>query len=160
MKKLSIVCLGLLLQGCVGLAVGTYGTFEDEKSSVSISSKRNELSYGSNATTVTKETLVSSWGEPDAIERIGSCEVVTYHDGYSWSGVGAFVVFLPVPLMVPSGKDESRFYFVDDQFVRLVSEYGEVTGALGYMCGSNECKGLAGPVNTDKAREVKVTWCE
>lgn len=76
MKKLSIACLCLLLQGCVGLAVGTYGTFEDEKTSVSISSKRNEFSYGVSTTTLTKETLISSWGEPDAIEKIGIAKLL------------------------------------------------------------------------------------
>lgn len=159
MKKLSIFCLTFFLQGCVGLAVGTYGTFEDEKTSVNITSERNKFNYGASATALTKEALISSWGEPDAITQVGSCEVVTYHDGYSWSGVGAFIVFFPIPLVVPTGHDENRFYFVNGKSVGLITEYGEVTGALGYMCGSNECKGLAGPVNTEKPRQVEVKWC-
>jgi hypothetical protein len=159
-NKLSILCLGFLLQGCVGLAVGSYGTFEDEKISVSISSERNEFEYGASTTVLTKEILISSWGEPDAIEKIGSCEVDTYHDGYSWSGVGAFVVLFPIPLLVPSGSESNRFYFINGRFVRLVSEYGEITAAFGYMCGSSGCNGFAGPVNTDKVRKVEVTWCE
>lgn len=159
MKKLSILLAALLIQGCVGLAVGTYGTFEDEKSTVSISSSKNEFSYSSSSAALTKETLISTWGDPDGIVAEGKCEVLTYHDGYNWSGAGAFIVFFPVPILVPTGHDENRFYFINGEFVRLVSEYGEVTGALGYICGSNECKGMAGPVNTEKSRKIEVNWC-
>lgn len=160
MSRWVIVCLAVFLHGCVGLAVGTYGTFEGEKTSVSISNKRNAFSYGGSSTPLTKEVLLSSWGEPDAVDQVGHCEVVTYHDGYTWSGVGAFFVFFPIPLLIPTGHDENRFYFVDGELVGLVTEYGDVTGALGYMCGSNACRGLAGRVNADKPRKITVKWCE
>ena len=159
MKKLSILLVAILLQGCVGLAVGTYGTFEDEKSTAKISSTKNEFIYGYSAANLSKESLISAWGEPDSVSTEGKCEVLTYNDGYNWSGVGAFILFFPIPILVPTGHDENRFYFINGELVRLVSEYGEVTGALGYMCGSNECKGMAGPVNTKKSRKVKVNWC-
>lgn len=143
MRIIIIICLTQLLTGCVGLAVGTFGTFE----------RKEELP------TLTKESLISKNGEPDKISIVGKCEVFTYYDGYNWSGAGAFVLIVPLPVLLPTGNDESRYYFKNGKSVAVVSEYGEVTGALGYMCGSNECKGLAGRVNTDQTREIEVTWC-
>lgn len=159
MKKLTILCLAFILNGCVGLAVGTYGTFQAEKESFNISDEKNYFDYSVNTIKLTKEVLLSTWGEPDEIAKVGNCEVVTYYDGYNWSGIGAFIVFFPVPLLVPTGHDENRFYFINGESVGLVTEYSEVIGALGYMCGSNECKGLAGPVNSEKKRNIEVKWC-
>jgi len=158
-RVLAIISTVLSLSGCVGLAVGTYGTFENKEESFSISSEKNSFEYSTSAETLTKEQLVSTWGEPDQISMVGSCEVVAYNDGFSWSGVGAFLVIIPIPLLAPSGYDENRFYFINGQAVGLVTEYGEVTGGLGYMCGSNECSGLAGEVNKDKTRQIQVPWC-
>lgn len=160
MKIISIFSLVLVLTGCVGLAVGSYGTFEDHKESFAISEIKNEFDYQAEYPKLSKAELVSTWGKPDDVSTDGNCEVVTYHDGYSWSGVGAFLLFFPLPVLVPTGHDESRFYFVNGESVGVVTEYGEVTAGLGYMCGSNECSFLAGSVNTDKARRVKVDWCE
>lgn len=159
MQKTLLMMTICLLQGCVGLAVGTYGTFEADYDSFSIGNQRNELAYRTEEKSLTKSLLVSSWGEPDEILRLGNCEVLSYYDGYTWSGAGAFIVFVPVPLIVPTGRDENRFYFVEGESVGLVTEYGEVSGALGYMCGSNECKWLAGPVNRPRSVAVESTWC-
>jgi len=143
MRKIIVIFLAQVITGCMGVSVGTFGTFEIKQENISL----------------TKEQLISRNGVPDDISTTGNCEVLTYFDGYSWSGIGAFVVIIPVPLLVPSGYDETRYYFINGKSVASVSEYGEITGALGFMCGSNECEALAGPVNTDKTREVKVTWC-
>ncbi|TKB45164.1 hypothetical protein [Thalassotalea mangrovi] len=160
MKKLILLlALVMPLSGCVGLAVGTFGTFETKVSKPDISEERNQFDYKIEAPTFTKEALVNSWGEADEIIQDGVCEVLIYHDGYSWSGVGAFVVVVPIPLLVPSGYDENRFYFKDGYSVGLIKEYGEVTSALGYMCGSNECKFLSGTVNTEKTKKVEMAEC-
>lgn len=79
---------------------------------------------------------------------------------YNWSGIGAFVVIVPIPLVIPSGHDETKFYFIDNASVAAITEYGEVTSMFGYMCGSNECGFKAGPVNSDKTRKVTVDWCK
>ncbi|WP_371189013.1 hypothetical protein [Thalassotalea maritima] len=149
----------LCLSGCVGLAVGTYGTFESQKDNFNLTDKRNQQGYGEN-TSYSKEHVISLWGTPDNITTKGSCDIFSYHDGYNWSGVGAFVVVVPIPLVIPSGADETKIYFKNNQSVKLVSEYGEITGMFGYMCGSNECGFKSGAVNTDKPRTVPVTWCE
>lgn len=162
-KAMRILCFILassVLSGCVGVAVGTYGTFESESESFKLTDKRNEFGYGMADEVITKEHLMELWGAPNEIFSAGSCEVLTYYDGYTWSGVGAFFVVVPVPLLVPSGRDENRFYFRNGEALGLVREYGEVTGMFGFMCGSNECRAAAGPVNTGKRRKVNVGWCD
>lgn len=160
MKILSIFSLVILLSGCVGLAVGSYGTFEEHKEKFAVSTNKNEFDYRAEYPKTTKDELLSAWGEPDELSNHGDCEVVIYYDGYTWAGVGAFIVFFPVPLLVPTGHEENRFYFKNGESVGMVAEYGEVTAGLGYMCGSNECAFLSGAVNTDKPRAVEVNWCE
>ena len=137
----------LLISGCVGLAVGTFGTFESGKD---VGSRFSE----------TREELVRERGAPDSVETHGRCEALIYHDGWSWSGVGAFLGLIPVPLLVPSGHDEETVYLRDGRTVGVVSEYGEVTGMLGFMCGGDQCGFEAGPVNRDMTRTAAVPWCE
>lgn len=145
--RLLFVVSSAFLSGCVGLAVGSFGTFESGNDVQPHFSK-------------TREEIIKERGVPDATKRVGTCDVLTYNDGWSWSGVGAFVVFLPIPLIVPSGNDEEKIYIKDGRTVGEVSEYGEVTGMLGFMCGDNECGFRAGPVNRDKTRKAAVPWCE
>ena len=160
MRILIAFILTITLSGCVGLAVGSYGTYESKKDTFKLENKRNDVNYYSESTSYSKEQVISLWGEPDEITTNGSCDVLTYHDGYNWSGIGAFLVIVPIPLAVPSGHDETKIYFKNNQSIKLTSEYGEITGMFGYMCGSNECGFKAGAVNTDKARVVPVTWCK
>jgi hypothetical protein len=159
MRILIVILSFFWLTGCVGLAVGSYGTFESQKDSFHLTEQRNKQGYGDKVT-YTKEQVISLWGEPDEITTNGSCDVLSYYDGYNWSGVGAFVLIVPIPLALPSGADETKIYFKNNQSVKLISEYGEITGMFGYMCGSNECGFKAGAVNTDKTRVVPITWCE
>jgi len=65
------------MSGCVGLAVGTFGTFESGKE---VGSRFSE----------TREMLFSARGAPDSVESHGRCETLIYQNGWSWSGVGAF----------------------------------------------------------------------
>lgn len=158
-KFISFLCLATLLQGCVGLSVGTFGTFERKYDLVEVSNKKNQFFETSDQKKLTKEHLISLWGEPDNTAQIGRCEVVTYYDGYNWSGVGALLGIVPLPILVPSGKEENRFYFIDGRSVGTVSEFGELTSLFGYMCGSNECSWHFGAANKDKTRKAKIDWC-
>ncbi|MBY6185368.1 hypothetical protein KUV89_01755 [Marinobacter hydrocarbonoclasticus] len=161
MKRILIAAgLSFGLSGCVGLAVGTFGTYESLKPNPAITAEKNEFGFGQPDQPLTKSALIAAWGEPDATRSEGRCEVLSYYDGYNWSGIGAFVAVVPIPLVVPSGHDENRFYFIDGQSVAAVTEYGEVTGGLGYVCGSNECQWLTGPVNTEKTRRADLSFCE
>lgn len=158
--RIMIVVLSIcLVTGCAGLAVGTYGTFEFHQDKFNLSDQRLQQNHGENKV-YTKEQVISLWGNPDKISATGSCEVFTYQNGYTWSGVGAFVLIVPIPLVIPSGHNETKIYFINNQSVKLTSEYGEVSRMFGYMCGSNECRFESGIVNQDKKRAVAVTWCE
>ncbi len=141
------------------MAVGSYGTYEYKKDSFEIGSEINDIkSFGNSAYTV--EQVVSLWGEPDEISINGSCDVLTYYDGYNWSGVGAFVLFFPVPLLVPSGHSKTKIYFKNSQSIKLTSEYGKEVSIFGYTCGSDKCGFSTGAVNPDQPRKVLITWCD
>ena len=159
MRILIALTLLISLSGCVGLAVGSYGTFESKKENFNLSEQRNKQGYGKNKS-YSKEQVITLWGTPDEISSKGACDVLTYHDGYNWSGIGAYVLIVPIPLALPSGNDETKIYFKNNQSIKLTSEYGEITGMFGYMCGSNACGFKTGAVNTDKPRKIPVTWCE
>ncbi|RCU48731.1 MULTISPECIES: hypothetical protein [Corallincola] len=159
MRVVFILLFVLHLSGCVGLAVGSYGTFENKKEDFTVSSERNKFDFGARKQAYTQEQLIELWGNPDDSYTEGKCTVLSYHDGYNWSGVGAFVFIIPIPLAVPSGNNETKLYFINNQSVAATTEYGEVIGMFGYMCGSNECGFNAGPVDSDKARKVSVDWC-
>lgn len=160
MRILLIISAALTLSGCVGLAVGSYGTFENKQEQFQLSDKRNEFKRFSEPKSYNKELVLTLWGQPDEIKQTGACETLIYHDGYTWSGIGAFVLIVPIPLAVPSGYDETRIYLRDGKTVGSVSEYGEITSMFGYMCGSNECDFNVGAVNQDKTRKVDITWCD
>lgn len=158
-KLFIIIALLPWLTGCVGLAAGTYGTFQAIDTSPNIGSSKNQFSYAPQAQPLTKAQLLSSWGTPDETYQSGSCEVLSYYDGYTWSGFGVFLGILPIPLLVPSGHDENRFYFKNGTTVAVVKEYGEVVSAYGYLCGSNQCGAVFGPVNTQLVREQSLAEC-
>jgi hypothetical protein len=138
-----VIPLLLLLNGCAGLAVGTFGTHEAFASQFQLKAERNEFEYvGSEK--YTKEEVIELWGEPDRKEVDGDYHTLMYYDGRAWSGVGAFVVILPIPLVLPTDRLEQTFYFKENTSVGVVRQYGEIKNVYGYMCGSNECSFVAG----------------
>ncbi len=85
--------------------------------------------------------------------------MLTYHSGRNWSGIGAFVLIAPIPIGIPTGKTENRFYFIQGEAVGLIEQYTEVKSAFGYMCGSNECGFLAGQVEGNHVIKEEPSWC-
>lgn len=159
MRFILILFPAFFLTGCVGFAVGSYGTFESKYEKFTLRAERNKFGYG-DPKPYTTESVVEFWGKPDESFQEGKCTVYSYHDGFSWSGVGAFVLVIPIPLLVPTGNDEIRIYFRDNQSIAAVSEFGKETSVFGFLCGSNECGFRAGAVNTDIPRKVDVDWCD
>lgn len=159
MRFLIATTMQFMLSGCVGLAVGTFDTFEGKTEDFTLSEKRNKFAYG-NAAEYTQEQVITLWGQPDEKHQEGLCSVFSYYDGYNWRGVGAFVLLVPVPLLVPSGHSEIKIYFKDNKSTAVVTEYGEVSSMFGFMCGSNECGFTAGAVNQNRTRNIKPVWCE
>ncbi|RTE85800.1 MULTISPECIES: hypothetical protein [Gammaproteobacteria] len=144
MRKLALLAPLLLLQGCVGLAVGTYGTYEHAQQHAQL----------------VRAEIIARHGEPDRIKRQGECEVLSYFEGYNWQGIGAFVAVVPVPLVAPTSRQERRFYIKSGKAVAEVREFGEVKSVYGFMCGSNECGFVAGPAHPELTESVMVRQCD
>lgn len=164
MRLLIFLILLPLLQGCAGLAVMTFGTFESDMGEhIRIEDKRNSYKQffiiyeGNNPS---KQEVVNSWGKPNISETYGKCEVLTYYDGYTWGGAGLFLLVIPIPILLPSGHNENRLYFIDGEFVRMVSEYSEIKNAYGYLCGSNECEWIKGKADLERIEKINIDWCD
>lgn len=151
-KGIFALMIAVVFSGCAGIAVGTYGKHEKLRTSYSLLEGRNNFGYRTDPGGYSEEDILRLWGEPDSIEFSGTCKVLSYRNGRAWSGVGAFVFLVPVPLLVPSGYYENRFYINEDDSVALVTEYGEVKYAFGSMMGSNEARFLAGRVNEEQTK--------
>ena len=161
-RALFFVLLTLLLSGCVGIAVGTYGKKELARTDFGLAKERNQLSFEKRDIPYTEGEITEYWGEPDSVGDFGECKVLTYADGISWAGAGAVVGIVPVPFVVPTGRYENRFYLRRGAVVGLVQEYGEVDRVVGYICGSNDCKaGFGGKVNEPKVKgkDAAAEWC-
>lgn len=162
-RLLFIALCPLLLTGCVGLAVGTFGKHESVSTDFKLAKQRNQFDYGPRADAYRKSDVIEHWGEPDRVQRQGQCEVLVYKDGTSWSGVGAFVGVVPVPVGVPTGSYKNRFYVRDDTVLGLVQEYGDVSRTAGYLCGDDGCRNSAGEKVSDvdaKAEQTIGSWCD
>ena len=62
---------------------------------------------------MTTEWLLDTWGEPDEIVRdADSGERWTYDRGLRWNGL-AFVVGVPIPLILPVGRESDTFLAKD-----------------------------------------------
>ena len=141
----------MIISSCGGLALGTYGTHEHLRTNFKLDQNKNQLQHFKSEK-YTKDSIISLWGKPDATGVDGSHNTITYYNGKNWSGVGAFIAVVPVPLIIPSGNKKQTFYFKNNQCVGLVQEYGEVKSAFGFMCGSNECKFVAGRTDNGKVK--------
>lgn len=160
MRKFVLLLSAFLLNGCVGLAAGTYGKHELARESFGLAKTRNQFSSGSE--TYTQQQVIEFWGEPDRIEMTGNCTVFAFENGTSWSGAGIFLGVAPVPIVMPSGNYWNYIYFSNDQTVGAIIEYGEIKDAVGVTCGSNECGSIMGDAGNSKgenADEAVQRWC-
>ena len=160
--RLKFIVLAFLLQGCIGLTVGTFGTTQ-------VSSKRFSLGENWRETNVslglTREGLIKRLGKPKRVGSYKNCETVTYSDGLSWSGVWMYLIVLPVPIGLPTGVNDTTYYFKDGKSVGRVKESAEEDFIFGYMCGELTCGMLAGRVYPFTglplpSREAEIDWCD
>jgi hypothetical protein len=156
--KFFLLLMLPLLSGCAGLAVGSYGKHEQLKTSFALAKGKNNFGWSVHSGAYSESEIVGLWGEPDGIAKNGCCKVLSYHDGWSWSGVGAFVIIVPIPLLIPSGHYENRFYLKDGKCVGLISEYGEVSKVYGFMWGDNDGGFIAGDA-PNGPRKVPLSFC-
>ncbi|WP_139304916.1 hypothetical protein [Microbulbifer marinus] len=162
MRAIFVIFLLTMLSGCVGLAAGTYGKKELARTEFSLEKERNIFSFEKRDLPYSEDEIIEHWGSPDSVGLFEQCKVLIYKDGTSWSGAGAFVGIVPVPLVAPTGTYKNRFYLRNNVAVGLIQEYGEVDRAVGYTCGSNKCGASSGEkVNEPEVdAEVALTeWC-
>ena len=154
-RLILLLTSSVFLSGC-GLGIFWMGTYEYEKDNfygLKLGENRCDYSYGNalfDLKNYQKEELIELWGTPDREGSDGSLEYVTYFDGFSWTGLIAVVVVVPVPLAVPSGLEEHTFYFEDNTLTSIVREYTEFKFGLGFGCGSNECDVFLGVIEAEE----------
>jgi hypothetical protein len=179
-RKLLLIVTTFVLSGCYGIGAGTFGTssfFEPATEDFGILQGKNEI--GSRSKMIedpdikqkqkwpgwwvkdgpyTKEEILRLWGEPDQTYSEGSCEVLSYHDGVSWAGVFAFLVVIPVPLALPTGLYENKFYLKEGTSVGMERERLRDGYLVGYFCGDNEC-GFTAKSASSKTEHSPIEWC-
>ncbi|MDD5138650.1 MAG: hypothetical protein PHY43_00135 [Verrucomicrobiales bacterium] len=158
-KALLFAGAAIVLSGCIGLAVGSYGKHERLDTSFALTQGKNNFGGSVPSEAYSEPEILSLWGEPDRITTNKCCRVLSYRNDCSWSGVGAFVIIIPVPLLVPSGHYENRFYLKDGKCVGLVSEYGEVSQVYGFMWADNGGGFVAGDA-PNGSRKIPLDFCK
>jgi len=146
---LFIVCL--LVQGCVGVGVRrmTTKTFQNPTISgiVSIDGLGRGNPSGTNAFVYTSTWLESHWGKPTSVRRTGEGdrgEIWTYKFEHRWVGAGALIVIVPVPILLPVGRDRVIFELRDGEVIsgkRKKMEYD--AGFAGYLITPVGCEWTA-----------------
>jgi len=157
--------LATLQLGCVGLVVGTFDESEIGGTGFELHADRHWAFQVPQERRYTKVEIIGIWGEPREATRHQDCEVLVYRDGLSWSGLWAYVLFVPVPIGVPTSTSEIRIYLREDRSVGIVAEGTANDFSFGFMCGELICGFLGGRVNAFTALEnppkrAKVAWCE
>jgi len=112
MSASSTLLLALLIapSGCLGVA--SFGNHYGSTSTPRISRKPGLLLDGSDAHVVSDTEVRRAWGEPDEVTRPGDgTELWTYVGGLRWNGVVLLVVFVPIPLLVPVGREQVTIRF-------------------------------------------------
>lgn len=148
MKRFFLLLFIVYLQGCVGVSVGTFGTETAETKTPSPKSLDYKASFPITQKYFTKQDFIDALGEPDNESYYKNCEVITYYNGFSWSGLTAYLLIVPIPLFLPSGIDESSVYFRGGYATALTQEYGTEKQTYGYICGELGCKTINGYVHS------------
>lgn len=143
LKFISVLALSLLLQGCVGIIVGGRDTTTIKSPSINPIVALEGVGQGSHGTEHTSEWLKSNWGSPASVKTVpgSGAERWTYDfTGHCWVGVMP-VVIIPIPLMVPMGREKVVFQIEDG---RVISAKCVKWYRAGVLAG----QGLEGPFAT------------
>ena len=119
-KVITILTLLVHLSGCVGVMI----VHNDE------STKIHEIEKAKKEDLLTKTILLKRYGEPD---EKSENQWTYYRDGFRYFGVMA-VVLIPIPLIIPTGKEKNVYEFEGDVVVRQTfytdDQHGFVCGIL------------------------------
>ena len=96
--------------GCLGVAFT--GNHSGSTSTPRIGRKPGHLMDGGDAHVLSDTEVRRAWGEPDEVAKPGDgSELWTYTGGLRWNGVLLFVVIIPIPLLVPVGREQVTLRF-------------------------------------------------
>ena len=135
-RFIPVLAVCLLLQGCVGVLVGSRDTTTIPNPSISKAAYLGAVARGGGSAEYTAEWLRSNWGAPASIKAAseGTGELWTYDfKRQCWCGVMPMVI-IPIPLMVPTGTEKVVFLLRDDRVVnakRVEWRTSGVGGGLG-----------------------------
>lgn len=120
----TIVTIGLatFLSGCIGIVTLHNPEIERDDLNFKLAgrgfiSDYNEVNYR-----YTKSQLLGAWGAPNNVTRNGDIEYLQYKQrGLAWAGIVP-VVIIPLPLVVPVGKNGVIFGFNNEQLISVKSQ--------------------------------------
>ena len=99
--------------GCVGAAY--LGSHHGEVEFPSVGADVGDLSEGDAKHVATAEVVRRNWGAPDRVEtRADGTERWSYYGPLRWKGLLIYAVVLPIPLLVPVGRERASIVFRDD----------------------------------------------
>jgi len=126
MRRLAVLLLALACPGCIGLGLATVGGREGEADSPHF----GRTGYGdrvvdrrdAGAEPIASALLLEQWGEPESREtQDDGSELWRYKGMPSCAGVVLIVLVLPIPLVIPTGREYVEFEVRDGTVVRAYS---------------------------------------
>lgn len=131
--KLLVLAGTATLSGCVALGVQV-----EEPEVLDVSEVKLLDQFRASTSTIgppgrySKEEVRAMWGDPDEIIKDESSERWRYDDGFSWGGIAAILIIIPVPLLVPIGLDTTELTFSGESLVKVTNDD---TTFHGFECG-------------------------
>ena len=79
---------------------------------------------------ISKQQMRHAWGEPDEIQVGTNTERWLYKKDRLWTGIWGAVVVIPIPLLVPTGRERMAIDFEGDQVssVKVFYQHGSGGG--------------------------------
>lgn len=131
MRRIFVIGMCLLLTACAGVVV----IHNPKKNYDGMQFKlmgRGYISGSEERISYQKADVLQAWGEPDSKKAKGEIEYWRYEqDGLAWAGLVPVLV-IPVPLVVPVGKNHATLGFSGDELVSAVRKDRTPAGG---MCG-------------------------
>ena len=112
----------ILLAGCVGTS--TVVAERKETHSVNLKAAPGELDETpGQERKYSRADVLKAWGEPRSRETKDGLEYWTYDRELAWNGIVVWM-FVPIPLLAPTGHRTTTLEFQGDVLVGAIKEYG------------------------------------
>lgn len=131
MRNILVLGMCLLLSACAGVLVMHNPKVTQDSQQLKLMG-RGYISVGKEQVSYQKADVRQAWGEPDSKKIKGEIEYWRYEqNGLAWAGLVPVLV-IPIPLVVPVGKNGATLGFSGDELVSAVRQDRDVAGG---MCG-------------------------